>query len=145
MNKLQIFSKYLPYGATLLHGNMNIPFDSTYGQVGSKLFNSRLEETKIYLRPLESLTEEEWLGVFKVSLDVQKYTGIKSWDDLFFKDFFSSLGIKKLLEGLVSGETTVFPKGFRVFETIESLYALNVDIHGAIEKGFAVDKSKMKL
>ncbi len=135
--KLIIFSKYLFHEAKIVGPGgvqtLRPEIAAGYKQIG---------KYKLLLRPLSSLTEEEWLGVFKAAFKIERYTGIKSLDYEVFKAFFDSLDVQRPMYDLVNGLSCHFPKGFNVLIAIEYLYSLHVDIHGAIEKGFAVDKTK---
>lgn len=144
--KLALFCKYLPYGVEYLTDTG----DKEMLHLGK---NGLKDSSKLLLRPLESLTDEEWLGVFKKGM-------------VDFKDFLNKVSLEKDRVGITAdwGDSTYlflsFTDPFTVISHhdngrsisdfkfnhllfIEALYALHLDIHGAIKKGFAVDKKEV--
>lgn len=154
MNKLQIFSKYLPYGAKMKVTNILDGKVENYivDLKPQKLHDGLMEDFILLLRPLESLTEEEWLGVFKAGMKNEKQKA-----SVIIYNMGVSDHVRFSIDSKDGAAMVYFHHEFRILKwgdaitpladlpIIESLYALHVDIHGAIGLGFAVDKTKIQL
>lgn len=155
MTKLQIFSKYLPYEVTVKTlgyepATSESPFEQ-YPVIDEVLtieninYHLRDDISLLNLRPLESLTKEEWLELFSAAHPDLELAVIQkeSWIEVLCKEYdiaWESFANVKM----DNAEITTFKYYMNALGVFDSLYALHVDLDDAIEKGFAVDKTKFK-